>query len=888
MKNAIFLRKLLIVFISLFIFFSYSTATFADTAKSDSVVLKDLFKFDRNKDVSLNLLRSVFGQVNGVLQDARGVEPNPGIYNQMFRTFNQIMMALATILLIYTFGSGIIHTAHHGEFMGDRAKGSWMLPVRTVSGFALVIPTSSGYSLIQVFMMYIVVQGIGAAHQIWAVALDGLFRYGIIQQLPTAPILAPYTNNVRSLFASAYCIYDRQYEAYKETDYKDCVAGSDLKKPSDKCPPKLTTDQLRFASANPLESAQISLLKNPPAVSQSQRSTSLLLAPLQPSSANSTTTAENQLVGYSFTACCVDAKHCLFVSPDGTKPFDKALCESSPGAKWLNCGSATLTLSKDGDPRPKHITESMMKNIAQLFISDAYTAYIDANYTKDNDPTLFSPDPIASAVSDISRNAQDQQIQEARDRDKNKHEEEKNLGWADAGALFYQFTHSNDDLADMVTWAKQGVSVDSSACPSTSTDPVCTRANELASKYGSQSFSEELGGPTISNKSWAKPSNLGGNWWTGTINLVTNLIVRAYCGYLFGTGTPEQIFSKDHDGKPYTESGKSGTTHPIFKIQMIGHRFVIFAETLWGIAMGVTLLLSIITGFCSSYSPLKSGFTTLFRLIIAPLFMLMGMLFSMGLMMEVYIPLIPYIIFTFAVIGWLIAVLETMLAAPLVALGIAYPEGHEMLGRADPAIMLLANIFIRPTFMVFGLISGLFISQVAVLFLNSTFGYVIGSGGPFGGDTSGHGNMGIGGFELIMILAIYLGFVIAILNKSFSLITVIPDQVLKWIGGQSQFGEYSHGAEEQVKGAAGGAAGGIQEAAKGSGQEAVGALQATEKRQQKSKEAQAQSFDQAASKGGHAAAPTSQLEKDKAAGEKRAQDKLGKKDDTSIDVTEKK
>src|SRR5690606_2682104 len=44
---------------------------------------------------------------------------------------------------------------------------SMWIPVRMALGIALMIPKASGYSIIQIFVMWIVVQGVGAADTLW-------------------------------------------------------------------------------------------------------------------------------------------------------------------------------------------------------------------------------------------------------------------------------------------------------------------------------------------------------------------------------------------------------------------------------------------------------------------------------------------------------------------------------------------------------------------------------------------------------------------------------------------------------------------------------------------------------------------------------------------------
>ncbi len=50
--------------------------------------------------------------------------------------------------------------------------------IRSTLGLALLIPKASGYCLMQIFVMWVVVQGVGAADKIWEAALGYLNRGG--------------------------------------------------------------------------------------------------------------------------------------------------------------------------------------------------------------------------------------------------------------------------------------------------------------------------------------------------------------------------------------------------------------------------------------------------------------------------------------------------------------------------------------------------------------------------------------------------------------------------------------------------------------------------------------------------------------------------------------
>lgn len=56
-------------------------------------------------------------------------------------------------------------------------------------------------------------------------------------------------------------------------------------------------------------------------------------------------------------------------------------------------------------------------------------------------------------------------------------------------------------------------------------------------------------------------------------------------------------------------------------------------------------------------------------------------LFGIGVLFALIIPLTPFILFWAGKIAWLLLVIEALIAAPIVALGIVYPQGHEVLAK---------------------------------------------------------------------------------------------------------------------------------------------------------------------------------------------------------------
>ena len=89
-------------------------------------------------------------------------------------------------------------------------------------------------------------------------------------------------------------------------------------------------------------------------------------------------------------------------------------------------------------------------------------------------------------------------------------------------------------------------------------------------------------------------------------------------------------------------------------------------------------------------------FNRLFRVIdwFRPIVFLAATMFvALGITLQYMVPLYPFMVFTFGVISWLAMVIEAMAAMPLVALGLTHPEGHDFLGKAEQAMMLLLGVF---------------------------------------------------------------------------------------------------------------------------------------------------------------------------------------------------
>lgn len=285
--------------------------------------------------------------------------------------------------------------------------------------------------------------------------------------------------------------------------------------------------------------------------------------------------------------------------------------------------------------------------------------------------------------------------------------------------------------------------------------------------------------------------------------------------------------------------------NPIIALANMGTMYINFSANLWMMLLTLSVTTSLI--------PVFGVFIfALIGLALPLLIAWVGVMVSIGFTTAYFIPILPYMIFTFGSIAWLISVIEAMVAAPIVALGVTHPEGHDAFGKGEASIMILLNVFLRPAMMIIGYISAIALSYVGVWILNAGFDHAIGfiQGAPEGmheqgekvetaggykwtknddnarwdlGDTygandailnssanddvtkhfknslgkeaelagskgSGSGNYQewAGVYAYFFSILIYTSMYLVMVQRAFTLITYLPDKVLRWIGGSPE------------------------------------------------------------------------------------------------------
>jgi defect-in-organelle-trafficking protein DotA len=267
--------------------------------------------------------------------------------------------------------------------------------------------------------------------------------------------------------------------------------------------------------------------------------------------------------------------------------------------------------------------------------------------------------------------------------------------------------------------------------------------------------------------------------------------------------------------------------NPIVALANMGTMYINFSANLWLSLLTMAIASAILFPFGIFIFALMAF---AFPLLLA----WVGTMVSIGFVTAYYVPTLPYMIFTFGALAWMIAVIEAMVAAPIVALGVTHPEGHDAFGKGEAAIMILINVFLRPSLMIIGYISGIALSYVGVWLLNAGFDHAISfmqsaTGGESGGwgdwktDTSQWDNFSVTGtsnyqknysdstsinysdwagiYAFFFSIIIYTSMYLVMVQKAFTLIAILPDRVLRWIGGtEERLGQETAQWGEEAKG----------------------------------------------------------------------------------------
>lgn len=740
-------------------------------------------------DLSVSLLASIFGVVDGVLHGT-----GSQILGAMFGVYNAAILTVGMIILVYILVVGTLNTAHEGEVMGKKWSSIW-LPLRTVVGVALLLPKASGYSFIQIMVMWVVVQGVGAADMVWGRALDYLGRGGVVVQAPQVftPEQAQYAQSFKA-GSSGSGYYQPPPPPTTGTPGTNLnaflipIAGTILK--SEICTyalQNILNNKIK-ADKNP-NKKQIPFLMNTLKVEQADPKDPTSLIMYFPG-----TIDLNDNIDYK--GMCGSVK--WVSSGDNAQPVNKVNATATDSRSI-----AIQQIVLDLQPQAQRVANLILPQ------TGGFTVTV-------NPPTLTSlltDNGLFYATTDyigiITPYLQKQSRANNADIEKFINEA-KSVGWILAGAYYFDISSIKSagavketsvitaDFPDLTcsplstsckTAPLKGafqplvtyLSPTAAQCPAIVKNDINTYICNEFDNNGVVGGRNSQANPNTPASASKPPSTLFDRRVRTDTDTTSSIFFSAISFGITGCiETANNLYASM--GDIYHAQTIGG--NPIIMVAQLGVDLVNTVERIYISSIALILSLSIL-GAVIAFGFSAGAGTALMNTLLWLLPLLSAILLPLlvaGATMAYYVPMIPFILFLFGAMTWFASVIEAMIAAPLVALGLAHPEGHEHLGRAEYAVMLLANVFFRPLLMIFGFIVATILSSVMLWLLNYGFTKVWTSA-AIKGDW-------LGVIYFVATIVVYMTIVLTIINRSFALIYDVPNKVLRWIGGQvEQTGE---------------------------------------------------------------------------------------------------
>lgn len=166
------------------------------------------------------------------------------------------------------------------------------------------------------------------------------------------------------------------------------------------------------------------------------------------------------------------------------------------------------------------------------------------------------------------------------------------------------------------------------------------------------------------------------------------------------------------------------------------------------------------------------------------------MLMSSAALLAVGLAVLPLVRWTYGCIAWLLGIFEAIVAVPLMLVAHLRSDGEGLPGpAAQTGYTIILGIILRPVLMIFSLWVGLLIFNNVVGLFNVLFL-------PNMKASAASGNT-MGFFIGVAYVVAYCVAIYGFANASFKAIDYLPNQVLRWIGGQIMHDMDNSGAMER-------------------------------------------------------------------------------------------
>lgn len=747
-------------------------------------------------DVTVNILQTVFGPVIRNLTlgtDPSGVDPVVNVIATMMGYFNSGVLTVATLIVSFVTVVGVINTANDGEAFGRNWSSLWT-PVRIVSGAAVLLPTGTGYSFIQLVVMMFSLWAVGFANGTFKIGVDNGIIAGSLQNVSQQIGIGAGATvnkdfplyNMREMASgymnSAYCA-----RTLNSVYGNGVVAGLN--------PPNVALS----VGGAPDRSATEAGIKTVYTYEFKDRNA---VAPLA---------GGNAVCG---TVNLYEYQHITPVPTTGTggllssAVFDDAARDANNQA--ISALRDAILASK------LTATKSMMQSIDSWV--NTWPTDVNQNWSAvsvgqfntivDNAQATMLSDLKARLNSDNTLKTLMERFTTDITKD----------GWAMAGGYYQRLSGIREELRKI--YAEPPGEVTQPALgwlPDDAKGNLVRQSTTMPSVIARKAIDTSGHTPTSITDTSNVASIIPTDWNDVDIDQMGargNKVMNSFIGNLLESVTNTAI-------------GADGNVDAMARIKTTGDILAVANVQLHNISN----LLKKTSGLVSAGAGAASGIPfvgpgiskvvdvvvqLVEALIVEPIASIIPWLDLLAFYFGVFLPSLPYTIFIIAVIGWFLAVLQTVFAAPLWAVMHMTPD-RTFVGSQTQGYLMFLSLFMRPVLIIAALFAAMLLANPIILYVSKAFWAM---------RTANVSSAESIGFYVQFLtwknwLIMYGMILLPVIYMIYGLTNTLPDAILTWIGagikplGETQAtaemrsGMERHGADSRRNAALGGSAGGV-------------------------------------------------------------------------------
>ncbi|WP_298702103.1 DotA/TraY family protein [uncultured Variovorax sp.] len=715
-------------------------------------------------DVSVGILRRIFGPVIDAL--ASGADPGAvsqaaSTLGSMLSVFNSGLLVVASLIVSFIAVTGAVNTANDGEAMGKSWSSVWT-PLRVVTGASFLLPSASGFSFIQHLVLMLALWGVGLANSVF----DKGVQAGIVGgALTNISAQAGYGNGAKP--SESFPLYDVRKFAQQYLALSYCAYSAN----------KIYDDSSRGGNAPAVQAGA-----TPDVTAMEDKAGAVTSKTFLIRDRNAATSLAG---GAPF---CGTVKVYAFNSAPVVPTNNDDLSQTLSGATAAANQTALQAIRVAATSAKQAALVQLMKDI------DAWVATMPYSLSQPGWDTVSSQqfniivDNAQQAVlsnlsSQIANDTTLSQIMQGWTNSVTKD------GWAMAGGFHQRLGGIREEMAKIYSSAP----ADATA-PTFSGLPDDARAQMLANGVDTASR-------TIIAKADAGAGALSGTPSPAELNSVVP-------DSLSGLNVDSLRSGFDSRMTKFVNWSMQGTTEiligtdagvdAISRIKRVGDWMTVLSSmtlaadtalktAITGLRAAAGVVGSVkVAGTGVDLTPVGTAVWDWSLAVVVPqLAKMMSWLDLLAFYFGTFLPSLPYGIFMVVVAGWVLAVLQSVIAAPLWVVMHMRPS-QTFIGSDQQGYLLLLSLFVRPALAVLGLFAGILAADPIVDYLAKAFfsmrTAIVTSQESLGWVVE---------FMTYKDWMVVFGFILLpVVYMIFGLPQVLPDHVLKWIGaGVADLGE---------------------------------------------------------------------------------------------------